>query len=175
MADNFPEIIVRRFWDKVEPEESTGCMLWGGARTATGYGRYSVKDVNGEYTNYRAHRFAWILTNGDIPRNRELCHKCDVRLCVNPEHLFIGTHRENMLDAQSKGRLFVPEPPQKRRPKKVYANKAIRTTIEIDEVVPDEIIPHVAAPSELEDFGDGEAGPEDHSRGDGWRWEELFD
>lgn len=173
MADIFPEIIVRRFWDKVEPDESTGCMLWGGARTATGYGRYSVKDENGEYTNYRAHRFSWIITNGDIPRNRELCHTCDVRLCVNPEHLFIGTHRENMMDAKAKGRLVVPEPPQRKPRTKVYATPAVRTFVE----VPDEeseIVPHVIV-SELEDFGNDEAGPEDYSRGDGWRWEELFD
>lgn len=169
----FPEIVVRRFWDKVEADEKTGCLIWGGARTSTGYGRYSVRDENGEYTNYRAHRFAWMLLNGEIPRNRELCHTCDVRLCVNPKHVFVGTHRDNMMDAKAKGRLVVPEPPQ-RRPKKVYANKAIRTTIEVEDP-PDEIVPHVVAPSEMEDFANDEAGPEDLSRGDGWRWEELFD
>jgi hypothetical protein len=173
MADLFSEIVVQRFWDKVEPEEETGCLIWGGARTSTGYGRYSVSNGDGGSRNYRAHRFAWMLTNGDIPRTKELCHKCDVRLCVNPQHLFLGTHRENMLDAQSKGRLVVPEPPQRGRgrlKKKLARHRRIAHPEDLAEIVP-----HEYAPSELEDFGNDEAGPEDHHRGDSWRWEELFD
>jgi hypothetical protein len=169
MADLFSEIVVQRFWDKVEPEEETGCLIWGGARTSTGYGRYSVSDGEGGSTNYRAHRFAWMLSNGHIPRNKELCHKCDVRLCVNPQHLFLGTHRENMLDAQSKGRLVVPEPPQRGKGRKKH-RKAI--VIDEDAIA---IVPHEYAPSELEDFGNDEAGPEDLTRGANWRWDELFD
>lgn len=176
MDTNFPELVVQRFWDKVEPDDS-GCMIWGGARTSTGYGRYSVRDATGSHVNYRAHRFSWMITyHEEIPRNREICHTCDVRLCVNPNHLFVGTHRENMLDAQAKGRLAVPEPPQRGKGRK---KREKRMPSVIDDTLPsiDEIVltPRDYGPPDLEDFGNDEAGQEDRDRGDGWRWEELFD
>ena len=53
---------------------------------------------------YGAHRVAWILANGPIPDGMLVCHKCDVPECVNPDHLFIGTHKDNARDCASKGR-----------------------------------------------------------------------
>lgn len=84
-----------RFWSKVDfdgsvhPTLNTACWEWTAALDEKGYGLYW---------------FAWIITHGD-PGKLEVCHRCDNRKCLRPTHLFLGTHRENMQDAQRKGRL----------------------------------------------------------------------
>lgn len=55
-----------------------------------------------------AHRFSWLVHHGEPPSDMEVCHSCDVPLCVNPAHLFIGTHKQNMLDAVNKNRMHRP-------------------------------------------------------------------
>jgi len=78
-----------------------GCMEWQGAITArTGYGK--VKS-NGKAVD--VHRALWVAHNGSIPAGQHVCHRCDNRRCIQPAHLFLGTHSENMLDASAKGRL----------------------------------------------------------------------
>ncbi len=86
-----------RFWARVAKTDT--CWEWQGARLPTGYGRVTF---DGENTS--AHRAAWILTKGPIPDGQHVCHTCDNPPCCNPLHLFLGTHRDNMQDAQRKGR-----------------------------------------------------------------------
>lgn len=81
------------------PEPNSGCWLWEGAVSSQGYGRMTF---NGK--NRNAHRVLWIVTHGEPPDGQLVCHKCDVRVCVNPDHLFLGTNQDNMIDMVRKGR-----------------------------------------------------------------------
>ncbi len=80
-------------------EPNSGCLIWLGSVNNGGYGNIWV---NGK--NIRCHRYSWTRTNGKIPPQMYVLHKCDNRLCVNPHHLFLGTHQDNMDDRDAKGR-----------------------------------------------------------------------
>ena len=81
------------------PEPNSGCLLWEGAINQGGYGR-----VRWNGKGRGAHRMAWQVSRGLIPEGLCVCHKCDVRSCINPDHLFLGTHRDNVIDMWAKGR-----------------------------------------------------------------------
>lgn len=91
---------VERFHNNVYPEPNTGCWLWGG--TPGKYSRYGSISVKGR--DIPAHIFSYLLYKGEIPKGLCVCHTCDVGFCVNPDHLWIGTHQENMTDKIVKGR-----------------------------------------------------------------------
>lgn len=88
-----------------------GCLEWQGA-TKNGYGVLCVGSRrDGDRRTQRAHRIAWELAFGPIPEGMYVCHRCDNRRCCNPNHLFLGTHVENMADMVAKGRQrHVPQP-----------------------------------------------------------------
>ena len=90
-----------RFWSKVQKAEGEACWLWTAAvHSGTGYGMFSVSRSIAD----GAHRVAWRLTNGEIPDGQWVLHRCDNPRCVRPDHLFLGTHDDNMADMVSKGR-----------------------------------------------------------------------
>lgn len=96
-----------RFWAKVA-KRHVGCWLWKGPIDTKGYGY--LADEGGKGIHYaakkvRAHRVSWELHNGPIPDGLNVLHRCDVRACVRPSHLFLGTQRDNLIDAREKGRL----------------------------------------------------------------------
>lgn len=87
-----------RFREKVAEANEAGCTLWIAGKD-DGYGRFRM----GDHT-VLAHRLAWEMQNGPIPEGMCVCHRCDVPSCVNVDHLFLGTHDDNMADRHAKGR-----------------------------------------------------------------------
>jgi hypothetical protein len=89
-----------RFFGKISPEPNSGCWLWVGAYKGKGYGH-----MGHDGANIAAHRLSYEIHHGPIPNGMLVCHRCDTPECVNPDHLWLGTHQDNLLDASQKKRL----------------------------------------------------------------------
>lgn len=85
------------------PEPNSGCLLWIGYVDRHGYGVANIANTHGIQTS--AHRIAWKLYRGEIPKGMCVLHRCDNPPCVNVNHLFLGTQSDNMKDARAKGRM----------------------------------------------------------------------
>jgi len=100
--------LAERFWAKVDktggpllsPHVDTPCWLWVGSIRPDGYGQFAVRTS----TPIPAHQQAWALAHGRPPRGLWVLHRCDVRHCVRPTHLFLGTPKDNAQDMARKGR-----------------------------------------------------------------------
>jgi hypothetical protein len=94
---------VSYFWRRVDKSpHPKGCWMWEGSKAGTHKDKYGRMGYG--KTRPGAHRFSWVLHNGPVPDDMEILHKCDNTLCVNPDHLYVGTHHRNMLDRKARGR-----------------------------------------------------------------------
>lgn len=97
-APNYMEVLFLRFQQKID--SSGDCWEWTGSTlNNSGYGQFKVGAKN-----QLAHRVAYTFRNGSVPDGLDVLHKCDNPKCVNPDHLFIGSHKDNMVDKTKKGR-----------------------------------------------------------------------
>lgn len=122
---------IERFESHIHHEPNTGCWLWSGAHSAkSGYGCFRVR-WGGKPSSQSAHRVAWALANGTVPpKGLFVCHKCDTPACVNPDHLWLGTPKQNTADMMSKGRRVPPKTSNRLRgdahPSRAQPEKLVR-------------------------------------------------
>lgn len=100
----------QRFDAKWMPEPNSGCWLWLGTVQGLALRPTNMRPRlwNGVWSDY-AYRVSWQIHRGSIPAGLMVCHSCDVPLCVNPDHLFLGTKADNMSDCVAKGRTNKPK------------------------------------------------------------------
>jgi hypothetical protein len=92
--------VEERFWEKVDKTNPDGCWIWVGARSGNRAGLFAIT----KYNRIIPYRFSYELKYGKIPEGLFACHKCDNGLCVNPDHIFIGSQTDNMRDMSEKDR-----------------------------------------------------------------------
>lgn len=101
-----PEVCLASLKEKLDNNSklaATGCIEWVGGKYGKGYGRLYVAGKQ-----YSGHRLTYYAATGEDPGDLHVLHRCDNPSCINPEHLFLGTHRENMQDRNKKGRVIKP-------------------------------------------------------------------
>ena len=99
----WPKNFANLFWHRTQRKKVNECWPWMGMKDGHGYGQFSLGK---RHRIISAHRFSWMLANGPIPKNLWVLHRCDNRICVNPNHLFTGTATDNTQDCIKKGRMI---------------------------------------------------------------------
>ena len=97
----FSPLLVDRFQAKYRVNRDSGCWEWTAALAGKGYGQIKVP---GERRQMYAHRLSYLIRWGEIPKGKDVLHRCDNPRCVNPDHLFVGTSQDNHDDMKAKGR-----------------------------------------------------------------------
>ena len=139
-----------RFFDKTLVGD--GCWEWQGGKFSQGYGAFKY-----ERKLWKAHRWSYVYFNDEIPDGLQVCHSCDNPGCVNPKHLWLGTHKENHQDKTDK----------KRAPKGTRNGRSKLTDAQILEIRKDNRFQHVIA----RDYGVGQA--QIHRIKSGKHWTEV--
>lgn len=133
------------FWQKVDkngplPDQSkphyaglNQCWNWTGQTNHNGYGRLSVS-ADGKRLMVRTHRFSWVLQNGQIHEGSLVLHKCDNPSCVNPDHLFLGSHQDNQRDCSSKERRNPHSGPRAKYKPRTSITPRVLTQKQVDEI-----------------------------------------
>ena len=94
--------------EKYIPVPESGCWIWLGVVFGSGHGRVVINE-NGVNRETGAHRLSWEVHKGAIPEGKHVLHTCDVPCCINPAHLYIGTHQDNMRDKAHRGRVNITD------------------------------------------------------------------
>lgn len=89
--------------NKLRVDKTRGCWVWTGATDKKGYG-VTADGGRARHRNLLAHRASWMIHCGEIPEGLCVCHSCDMPSCINPDHLFLGTYKDNHADMDRKGR-----------------------------------------------------------------------
>lgn len=120
---------MEHFWSFVSKStDPNGCWTWTGFRMPKGYGNFRTEPG----VSRLAHRFAYAAFVAPIPEGLQVCHRCDNPPCVRPEHLFLGTVKDNALDAKAKGRLTGGPRPRPLRKLTLDAIETIRGTLDTE-------------------------------------------
>lgn len=98
-----PQRVFERIGGRYQINSVTGCWSWTGTVDKDGYGKIHARE-NGVLLRFSAHRLSYLLHCGDIPEGLWVLHRCDNPGCINPDHLFLGTIKDNVKDMNSKGR-----------------------------------------------------------------------
>ena len=93
--------VEERLWRNCIPEPNSGCWIWMGSLGKFGYGQIMMPGGKPR----RAHRISYQVYKGPIPKELDVMHSCDIRCCINPDHLSVGTRKQNMEDALKRGRV----------------------------------------------------------------------
>lgn len=106
--DGVPEVwkmrALARFMSKIDDSNGTGCWEWRGSVYESGYGQFYYGEIDDKERQGKAHKAAWLLLRGPVNDDLHVLHKCHNRRCCNPNHLYLGTHMDNMKDRDKAGR-----------------------------------------------------------------------